>query len=444
MVEFATSGPPPTRFAKVDGLSIAYQIAGDGPIDVIVVPGFMSHVEMNWDFVFSATMLERMATFSRVVIFDKRGSGLSDRSLGAGTLEDRMEDVRAVMDDAGIERAALIGLSNGGPIATLFAAKHPDRVSSLLLAMAGCPGLEPIDEIFESVLRMIEDFWTTGMVLNIVVQHPTDPDEAVRQLARFERYCCTPAVAAEIMRVGRSADLTPFLPLVRCPTMVVHHRGDPIAPVGQAEYLAEHIPGAEARILDGDFHLSWRPADYDPLMTTVQEFLTGTTPPPYQPADTEMSTVVFTDIVDSTSILHDVGDQHWGRLLDRYLAGCRAAVADLDGVFVKETGDGMLAHFERPSAAVRCALAARESADALGLRTRAGVHIGEVEPRADDISGLAVHFAARVMAAAPPGEVLVSRPVRDVTAGALLRFDDHGEHELKGLPGRWPLFRVVA
>ncbi len=433
---------PQTRYASIGDLSIAYQVVGDGPIDLVVVPGFMSHVELNWDYVFMSTCLERLAQFSRLVVFDKRGSGLSDRSLGAGTLEDRMEDVRAVMDAVGLQRAALVGVSNGAPLAALFAATYPERVSALALYLSGCPGSRPPSPEVETVLTLVREFWTTGLVLNTIVHHPPDPEEAVTQLARFERYCCTPAVAVEIMRRGYESDLTPFLPLIQAPTLVLNNRDDPVSPLEEATYLATHIPNARQMILEGDFHASWRPSDYDEPIRLLEMFLTGERGSVVTTVDRVLTTVLFTDIVESTDHAIDLRDANWRRILDRYEDLCRDEVARHRGRFVKNTGDGMLAHFDSPGRAVACALDTTERVGALGLRTRSGVHTGEVELRGDDLSGIAVHIASRVMGAAADGEVLVSRTVRDLTIGADLDYDDRGDHTLKGVPGSWPLFAV--
>jgi class 3 adenylate cyclase len=433
---------PETRFASSGELAIAYQVVGDGPIDLLFVPGFMSHVELNWDYVFISSFLDRLARISRLVVMDKRGSGLSDRSLGAGTLEDRMNDIGAVMDAEGLEQAAIVAISNGGPLAALFAATHPDRVSSLVLAASGCPGSEPAGPGFEGMLALVREFWTTGMVLNLVVQHPPDPDEAVAQLARFERYCCTPSVAVELLRRTSESDLTPFLGLIQAPTLVLNNRDDPLIPLRQADYLAEHIAGARQVVLEGDFHGSWRPSDYDEPLRQIEQFLTGVPGRVTAPIERVLSTVVFTDIVQSTNQVADVGDAQWRRLLDRYDEVCSREVSRHQGVLVKTTGDGMLAHFDGPGRAASCALSINDQVGSLGLRTRSGVHTGEVELRGADLSGLAVHIASRVMGAADAGEVLVSRTVKDLTIGADLDFTDRGEHTLRGVPGSWPLFAV--
>jgi pimeloyl-ACP methyl ester carboxylesterase len=433
---------PETKYATSGDLSIAYQVVGEGPVDVVFVPGFMSHVELNWDYVFMSSPLERLAQFSRMVVFDKRGSGLSDRSLGAGTLEDRMDDLRAVMDDVGLERAAVVGVSNGAPLAAMFAATYPQRVSALVLFLSSCPGVRPPSPEFEAVLTLVRDFWTTGLVLNTIIQHAPDPDEAIVQLARFERYCCTAAVAVEIMRRGYESDLTPFLPLIQTPTLVINNRDDPIVPLEESIYLAEHIPHARHVILDGDFHASWRPSDFDEPLRLLEMFLTGERGSVVTAADRVLATVLFTDIVQSTDHAVDLGDANWRHVLDRYDDLCRDEVARHRGVFVKNTGDGMLSHFDSPGRAVACAQELSEKVGALGLRTRAGVHTGEVELRGADLSGVAVHIAARVMGTGDAGEVIVSRTVRDLTIGGYLEFEDHGEHTLRGVPGTWSLFAV--
>jgi pimeloyl-ACP methyl ester carboxylesterase len=430
----------PTQLASSDGLSIAYQVVGDGPVDLVFVPGFVSHVELNWEYIFTSAFLERLLPFCRLVILDKRGSGLSDRTLGAGTLEGRMDDIRAVMDAAGLERAALMGVSNGGPIAAMFAAMHPERVSSLVLSIAGCPGLQPLPPDFEQTLRLVHEFWTTGLVLHQIVHHAPDEAEAIAQLARFERYACTPAVAVEILRRGGDSDLRPFLPMINAPTLVVSNRDDPVIPLEQAVYLADHIPDCRHVVLEGDFHCSWRPSDYDETLLLVEEFLTGHRSTAAAPGDRVLSTIVFNDIVRSTDRAADLGDARWRELLDHFDAVCQREVARHRGVVVKHTGDGMLARFDSPCRAVSCAIATNEQVGALGVRMRSGIHTGEVELRGSDLSGLAVHIASRVMDAAADGEVLVSRTVKDLTIGAGLAFADRGEHTLKGVPGEWALF----
>ena len=435
---------PETQFATSGDLSIAYQVVGEGPVALLVVPGFVSHVELNWEYVFFSYALERLAEFSKVVIFDKRGCGLSDRTLGNGTLEDRIDDLRAVLDAAGLERAALLGISNGTPLATFFAATYPERVEALALYCGGCPGLQAAnDPAFEQVLTLVREFWTTGLVLHDnVIQRASDAEEAIKQLARFERYCCSPAVAAETLQRGREADLRPFLPLVQAPTLVVNHRDDPLVPLAEATYLAEHVPGARQIVLDGDFHISWQSSDMDPALDHVAEFLTGQLGSVKPVPRRVLSTVLFTDIVRSTDQAAAMGDAGWRVVLDRYDDLCVREIERHGGVRVKQTGDGMLARFDSPGRAVTCARVIDQQVGSLGVRTRAGVHTGEVELRGDDLSGLAVHIASRVTDRAEAGEVLVSHTVKDLTIGADLDFVPRGEHELKGVPGTWQLFSV--
>lgn len=435
---------PETQFAKSGDLSIAYQVVGDGPVALLVVPGFVSHVELNWEYVFFSYALERLAEFSQVVIFDKRGCGLSDRTLGNGTLEDRIDDLRAVLDAAGVERAALLGISNGTPLATYFAATYPERVEALALYSGGCPGLHPeFDPAFEQVLTLVREFWTTGLVLHDnVIQRAPDAEEAIKQLARFERYCCSPAVATETLRRGREADLRPFLPLVQAPTLVVNHRDDPLVPLAEATYLAEHIPDARQIVLDGDFHISWQASDMDAPLDHIAQFLTAQLGSAAPVPRRVLSTVLFTDIVRSTDQAAAMGDAGWRVVLDRYDELCAREIDRHGGVRVKQTGDGVLARFDSPGRAVACAQVIDQQVGSLGVRTRAGVHTGEVELRGDDLSGLAVHIASRVTDRAEAGEVVVSRTVKDLTIGADLDFVDRGHHELKGVPGTWQLFAV--
>jgi pimeloyl-ACP methyl ester carboxylesterase len=436
---------PETRFATSDGLSIAYQTVGEGTTDVVFVPGFMSHVELNWEFPFMSRVLEPLAEFGRLTVLDKRGTGLSDRSLGLGTLEDRVRDVLAVMDDAGIDRAVLVGLSEGAAMSALMAASHPERVAALVLNGGLCPGA-PTPFSAEDSARLIGFIgtqWTTGRVIDVFVQHAPDREVARARLARYERYCCTPSVAAEIMRRNLESDITAVLPTIAVPTLVVHQRHDPMVPVDHARYYAEHIPGATLHILDGDFHGSWRAGDYDESIALIREFVTGEAGHAPRAPERMLATVLFTDIVDSTARAATLGDDGWREVLDRHDRMAQEEIALHGGVLVKSTGDGILARFDGPSRAVSCALALEQRAHSLGIRLRAGAHTGEIERRGDDVGGLAVHIAARVAATAEPDEVLVSRTVTDLTVGSGLTFTDRGEHELKGVPDHWPLYAAT-
>ena len=431
---------PETRFANSNGISIAYQVVGDGPIDIVFVPGFMSHVELNWEYSFYATVLNDLSSYARLIVLDKRGTGLSDRSMGLGTFEERMDDVRAVMDTAGVERAALVGVSEGGALCTLMAAMHPDRVTKLVLLASACPGVSALTELErESFLKFVRGAWYTGKVLSYFVQHAPDPEVALAKLARFERYCCEPAMAEEIMARNIDSDIRHALPSVTVPTMVLHNRHDPLVPLSHAEYYAANIPGAGYKVFDHDFHGSWNAVDSDDSLRATREFLTGNTSRPAT-LDRILSTVLFTDIADSTSRAAEMGDARWRDLLDRHDAAAHEEVAGHSGVLVKSTGDGILARFDGPSRAVMCANALRRRADGIGLAIRAGAHTGEIELRGDDVGGIAVHIASRVASLAAAGEILVSRTVKDLSVGSSLLFTDRGEHELKGVPESWRLY----
>lgn len=437
---------PETRFASNDGLTIAYQVVGDGPIDIVVVPGFMSHVELNWEYPFYSTIFEALTEFARLIVLDKRGTGLSDRSLGLGTLEERMSDVRAVMDAAGSHRAALLGISEGAAMTSLMAASHPDRVSALVLVGAYCCGAPPqlTPDRKEQLLDFIESRWHSGEVLDFFVQRAPDQSVAIARLARFERYCCTPSVAREIMRRNIESDIRAVLPTVAVPTIVVHQEGDPVCPIAHGQYYADHIPNAVIRRLDGAFHGSWRPADMASTIVAVREFLTGEPSRDLAVPERSLATVLFTDLVDSTATAAELGDARWREMLDRHDRAAREEIRMHGGVFVKSTGDGILARFDGPSRAVTCAHAMRRRVNSLGLDLRAGAHTGEIELRGDDIGGLGVHIASRVASVAQAGEVLVSRTVKDLTVGAGIEFDERGVHELKGVPDKWELFATMA
>ncbi len=436
---------PETRFARSGDLSIAYQVVGDGPIEIVFVPGFMSHVELNWEYEFYGSLLERLAAYSRLLVLDKRGTGLSDRPFGLGTFEERMDDVRAVMDDAGVGRANLIGVSEGGALCALMAATHPERVASLVLLAAACPGCFDGDPAVKATtLDFIEQNWNTGRALDVFIQNPPDREVALGHLARYERYCCTPSIAREIMRRSLESDITDVVATVAVPTIVVHNVSDPVVPFAHGQYYAENIPGAVFAPLDLDVHGSWRPSDYDESLAAIREFLTGEAPRSVVSVDRILSTVLFTDIADSTVLAADLGDARWREVLDGHDRAAAEEVSGHGGILVKSTGDGVLARFDGPSRAVTCAHALRRRADGLGLRTRAGAHTGEIELRGDDVGGIAVHIASRVASLAEAGEVLVSRTVKDLSVGSELTFEDRGEHALKGVPDSWQLYAAAV
>jgi pimeloyl-ACP methyl ester carboxylesterase/class 3 adenylate cyclase len=435
--------PPETRYAKSGDVNIAYQVVGDGPLDLVFVPGFASHVEYAWEDPSLARFLRRLASFSRLILFDKRGTGLSDRVsvTELPTLEQRMDDVRAVMDAVGAERAALLGVSEGGPMSTLFAATYPERITALVVyaAFAGMFGLPPSPENVQPFLDAMERNWGQGFGIGLFAPSMAD-DESCRQWwARFERLALSPGAAVALLRMNMEIDIRHVLPAIRVPTLVLHRAGDRAVSVEQGRYMAEHISGAKYVELPGDDHAPWI-GDQDAIVDEIEEFLTGVRPAP-EP-DRVLATVLFTDIVGSTERMADMGDHRWRDLLDGYYALARREIDRFRGREVKTTGDGFLATFDGPARAIRCARAISDEAGRLGLPIRAGLHTGECEIMGEDIGGIAVHIGARVAAMAASGEVLVSSTVKDLVAGSGLRFEDRGSRALKGVPEEWRLFAV--
>lgn len=442
-----------TRYARSGDLSIAYRVLSDEGVDLLVVPGFVSHVEVNFEETTPpALLLNPLTRFARCVIFDKRGTGMSDRDLGTGAFEDRMDDVRAVMDAVGLERTNLMGWSEGVPMSLLFAATHPDRVERLVLYSGFARWVRAPDypigvapDVVDFILEGIHARWGEGDGLKTFAQHWPEGragDEASELAARAERLMCTPRGATELMRSNLASDVRAVLPLVRQPTLVVHNADDPLIPVAHSRYLAEHLPNALYVETPGDFHMSWRPEVYKPIHDAIEEFLTGRTAEGAPEPDPVLATVLFTDIVSSTQRASDVGDQRWRELLDTHDRAIAREVERFRGRVVKTTGDGVLATFDGPARAIRCACAIRDEVRRVGLEIRAGLHTGEVEVRGEDLAGIAVHIGARVGSLAGAGEVLVSRTVADLVAGSGLAFDDRGEHELKGVPGTWGVLAV--
>ena len=412
---------------------------------MVWVPGFISHVELNWESYwglpgFFAHLFERLSRFVRVVTFDKRGTGLSDHAAPFGSFEDRMDDIGAVMDAEGIERAVVGGISEGGPLALLFAATYPRRVDKLALygtfARMSRSDDYPIGRVeeVESLARFIESTWGTGDALGPFASHAPDPDLARSVMARFERYTATPQTAAHIMRQIGEIDVRHVLGSVQAPVLVVHVARDPIVPVEFGRYLAEHLPTLERYAeLDGDVHSSWRVEDCDLVADELEAFIRGAVTSRASLTERVLTTVLFTDIVDSTAWVEKLGDTEWRRRLDAHDAVANEEVARHRGRVVKATGDGILASFDGPARAVRCAQELTARARSLGLEIRAGVHVGECEIRGDDLAGIAVHIAARVMSLAEPGEVLTTRTVKDLALGSGVEFTDRGAHHLKGV-----------
>jgi class 3 adenylate cyclase/pimeloyl-ACP methyl ester carboxylesterase len=436
---------PKTHYAKADdGVHIAYQVFGAGLFDLVVIPGFISHVELAWEDQAIARALRRLGSFSRVIIFDKRGTGMSDRTERLPDVDRRMLDIEAVMHAAGSERAALLAVSEGGPMALLFGAAHPERTRALVLLgvyarITACPDYPdgtPPEQLYQFA-EYLEPRWGTGVGLGAWAPSVA-PDSAAREsFARLQRLAASPGAAMALMSSYLDIDVRAALPLVNAPTLVMHRTGDRMVPLAHGQYVAEHIEGARLIELPGTDHFWWTEG-IDQIIDETEEFLTGARSVP-EP-DRVLASVLFTDIVDSTRQAADLGDRGWRLLLNRHDALAERQVERYGGRLIKSTGDGVLAMFDGPARSVRCAREISDGAHALGVELRAGVHTGEVELRGDDIAGLGVSIASRIEGLAQPGEVLVSRTVTDLVAGSGLDFDDRGEHDLKGVPGHWQLF----
>jgi len=436
--------PPETRYARSGDVRIAYQIVGDGPLDLVFVPGFVSNVDLFWETREWAQFFTRLAAFSRLILFDKRGTGLSDRDVGIATLEERMDDVRAVMDAAGSERAALFGMSEGGPMSLLFASTYPHRAQALVLYGSFARHIQfSSDEELKKEIERIDRLWGTGRYfLARYLPRGMSEEAACRLFARIERQSASPSAVIAIRRMLVEIDVRHILPAIRVPTLVLHRVGDGASPVEAGRYLADNIPGAKYLELPGDNHNPlYEPEVADRIVGEVEEFLTGSRHE--AEPDRVLATVMFTDIVDSTTRAAELGDRQWRALLDRHDEAVRQQLARFRGQEVKNLGDGFMATFDGPARAVRCATAIAQSLRPLGLAVRSGLHTGEIELQRDDIAGIAVHIAARVTAEAEAGETVVSSTVRDLVAGSGLLFQDRGIHALKGLPEAVHLYSVI-
>ena len=437
---------PVTRYADSGGVSIAYQVVGEGPFDLVYVPGWVSNVEYGWEEPSLARFYRRLASFSRLILFDKRGTGLSDRVTQYPTLDQRMDDVRAVMDAAGSERAAVFGHSEGGSLAVLFAATHPERVRALVTVGIFAKRVwspdypwAPTPEQRQHFFDAIRQGWGGLVDLEVLAPSVAKDELFGRWWATYLRLSASPAAALTLARWNTEIDIRHVLPTVCVPTLVLHRTGDLDANIEEGRYIARQIPGARFVQLPGVDHLPWV-GNADILLDEVEEFLTGVRP--IAEPDRVLATVLFTDIVDSTRRAAALGDRRWRELLEAHHAATRRELARHRGREVKTLGDGFLAAFDGPARAVRCAEAISTAVRPLGLEVRAGLHTGECEAMGEDLGGLAVHLAARVAAQADAGEVLVSSTVKDLVAGSGLRFEDRGVHCLKGVPDDWRLFAV--
>ena len=444
-----TPPAPKTRYARSGEARIAYQVIGDGPFDVVVVPGFISNVEYLWEIPRAQAILERFASFARLIIWDKRGTGLSDPVVGLPPLEERMDDMLAVLDAAGSRQAALFGVSEGGPLSILFAATHAQRVTALVMygaapRMARAPdypwGWPPglFDEEWkESVL----EGWGSGVLLDVFAPSCVG-DAAIEEVwGTLQRVGASPSMGVTALLALGEIDVRDVLPSVRVPTLLLHRRDDRAIPVEGSRYMAEHIPNARYVELEGEDHL-WFVGDTDAILDEIEEFLTGVRRKVVR--DRMLATILFTDIVGSTRQLTELGDRRWSALLGEHDALVRSELERFRGRELKTIGDGFLATFDGPARAVACARAIGERVRGLGISVRAGVHTGECEVIGEDIAGVAVNIAARISALAGPDEVLVSRTVTDLVYGSGIEFEDRGPAELKGIPGTWHLFAALA
>ena len=436
---------PETRYAKSGELHVAYQVFGEGPIDLVYAPGFVSHAEIYWEDPTITRWLEGLARFCRVVMFDKRGTGLSDRVAEMPTMDERMEDVRMVMDAAGIERAAVTGISEGGPLAMMFAASHPERCHSLVLygTFAKFSSWIATDEDFDHLIDYIDNQWGSGLSMPLFA--PSRAQDAAFQhwWGRFERLSASPSAAIKLMRMNREIDVSHILPAIQVPTLVIHREGDTLIDVDGGRYLADHIPNARYEEIPGVDHVPMSGDNMDHLLELYEEFLTGSKTAAID-FDRVLSTVLFTDIVGSTENAEAMGDVRWRDLLDAHDAAVRDELRRHRGTEVKALGDGFLATFDGPARAIRCAVAIAKAVKPLGIEVRTGLHTGEVELSEQDVRGIAVHIASRVAGLAQPGETLVSRTVKDLVAGSGIAFEDMGAHDLKGVPESWQLFRALG
>ena len=441
---------PQTQYVRTsDGVYIAYQVSGSGPIDVLFNVGLLSHVEAGWDIPGKAQFFRRLASFCRLIRFDKRGSGLSDPIAGTATLEERTEDMRAVLDAVGSQRTALLGISEGGSMSILFAALHPERTSAVVLFGTAARGCRAPDypygvdrQAAEEVLAQAVSAWgTQDDVLIHLLAPSVARDEQVRQaFARYERLAASPGQFSATMRMNMDLDVRAILPLLQTPTLVLHREDEMFFEVGHGRYLAENIPRAALKVLPGADHMFW--VDPDQIVDEIEDFLIGARRS--REPDRVLSTILMTDIVGSTSRAQSMGDAAWRDLLDQHDGLVRHQLQQFGGRELNTTGDGFVASFDGPARAVRCAQSIVARVHATGLQVRAGVHTGECEVRDDDLAGIALHIAARVSALAEPDEVLVSSTVRDLVAGSGIRFVSRGEHVLKGIDEPWRVFSVAA
>jgi pimeloyl-ACP methyl ester carboxylesterase len=439
--------PPRTQYTKSGNVSIAYQISGDGPTDLVLAAGWLSNLEYAWENPDFARFLTRLASFSRLIRFDKRGMGMSDRDVDASTLEERVDDIRAVMDAASAPKAALLGVSEGGYMSVLFAATHPERVTALILYGCYAKGSWAPDypwgrtrEMQEAALAALEEGWGGPFKLESGAPSVAKDEAARSWLGAYLRYSASLSAAKANSSLSYLIDVREILPTIQSPTLVLHRRGDRWVSLSEGQYLAEHIPNAKMVELPGDDHIPFW-GDQERLIEEIQEFLTGTRVG--SPTERVLVTVLVTDIVGSTEKAAAIGDSKWRDLLHLHDSAVRRELRNFGGQEINTTGDGFVLAFSGPTRAIQCAQAIRRDLESLGLAVRAALHTGECERRSGELSGLAVHIASRILGKAPSNGILVSNTVKDLVVGSGLKFQDCGKYSLKGVPGDWSLFTVL-
>ena len=437
---------PRTKYARSGDVRIAYQISGDAPVDVVWAPGTMSHLDLDWEIPERALFFEQFSKFCRLIRFDKRGTGLSDRPLKMATLEERTDDIRAVMDDIGLERANIFGVSEGGSMACLFAATYPQRVNSLLVWGAQARWIASPDhpwgqtqEEHDRMIAMIDDDWPSFDYITgpgAGVGRNADP-AFIESISRYMRAAANPSAVRAYEIMNGQIDTRPILPSIQAPTLVMNRTGDPCARIEAARDMASRIPGAKFKEYPGNSH-SMMLDDMETILSDIQEFITGERP--IDSYDRILATVLFVDIASSTERAATLGDTRWRNVLNSYYAIVRKEFSRFRGKERNTTGDGFLATFDGPARAIRCALAIAQTVKQLRIDVRASVHTGECELMDENVGGIAVHIGARIMTQAEPGNVLVSGTVKDLVSGSGIHFDDRGVYQLKGVPGEWRLF----
>ena len=438
---------PETKYARSGDINIAYQVIGEGNIDLVYVPGWVSNVEYNWEEPHLKRFLLRLASFSRLIIFDKRGTGLSDPAPELPTLEKRMDDVRAVMDAVDSRRAVLLGVSEGGTMCALFAATYPERTRGIILYGSYAKRIWSPDYPWGPTLAerqkffdLINEGWGGEVDAETLAPSMANDKSFKQWWATYLRRSASPSMAIALAKMNTDIDIRNILPTIHVPTLILHRTGDIDMPVGGSRYMAEHIPNAKYVELPGDDHL-WFVGDANAVLNNIEEFITGS----YNVSEPEriLATVMFTDIVGSTEKAAEIGDAKWKDLLTNHYKIIREELTHFKGKEIDTTGDGLFATFDGPARAIRCAMATNHAVRRLDIQIRIGLHTGECELMENKVSGIAVHLGARVMSKAGPNEVLVSSTVKDLVAGSGIAFEERGMHKLKGIPGEWQLFKVL-